>query len=505
MLKSYIITFLFGFLSAFSLPSFFLLPFFIIGFYYLFYRIKNLKKNKEYFLHGLVFGFGHFLLGFHWIIFPFFFDQKHYLLAPIIIIIFPLFLSLFLAFPSLILGIYYKKFKLNISNIFINSFIIGSTFYFFEYFRCILFGGLPWNLFAHIWAFNNSFLTITKYIGVYGLSFLTIFWVILIIQFILIKKYRITGFIFSSLPILLLIIGPLEKQNPSLETVKVRLVQPNIPQDIKWSKYYFEESIQKLINLSKKKREQGNIPNIIIWPEVAIASFLNENSNLRKRIINSFNEKTVIITGALRREQFKVFNSLYLISKSSVNFYDKRKLVPFGEFIPLRSILPFKKLTEGSTDFTRGFKRKALIIDNHESKVISFEPSICYEGIFPEKDINGINLDFLVNITNDAWFGNTTGPQQHLVATKFRSIERGLPLVRVANSGISAAFNKNGKIIQLIPHNTEGFVDVVLEIDSNQTIYSKYGDVILILLLSFFLIITLVIDFFLKKKVAYVS
>ena len=505
MIKSYFITLFFGLLSAFSLPSFFLLPFFIVGFYYLFYKINKLKKNKEYFFHGLAFGFGHFLLGFHWIVFPFFFDQKHHLLAPIIIIIFPLFFSLFLAFPSLILGIYYKKFKLNISNIFINSFIIGSTFYFFEYFRCILFGGFPWNLFAHIWAFNNSFLTITKYIGVYGLSFLTIFWVILIIQFILIKKYRITGFIFSSLPILLLIIGPLEKQNPSLETVKVRLVQPNIPQDIKWSKYYFEESIQKLINLSKKKREQGNIPNIIIWPEVAIASFLNENSNLRKRIINSFNEKTVIITGALRREQFKVFNSLYLISKSSVNFYDKRKLVPFGEFIPLRSILPFKKLTEGSTDFTRGFKRKVLIIDNHESKVISFEPSICYEGIFPEKDINGINLDFLVNITNDAWFGNTTGPQQHLVATKFRSIERGLPLVRVANSGISAAFNKNGKIIQLIPHNTEGFVDVVLEIDSNQTIYSKYGDVILILLLSFFLIITLVIDFFLKKKVAYVS
>ena len=505
MIKSYFITFFFGLLSAFSLPSLFLLPFFIVGFYYLFYKINKLKKNKEYFFHGLAFGFGHFLLGFHWIVFPFFFDQKHHLLAPIIIIIFPLFFSLFLAFPSLILGIYYKKFKLNISNIFINSFIIGSTFYFFEYFRCILFGGLPWNLFAHIWAFNNSFLIITQYIGVYGLSFLTIFWVILIIQSVAIKKYKITGFIFALLPILLLIVGPLEKKNPLLETIKVRLVQPNIPQDIKWSKYYFEENIQKLINLSKKKREQGNIPNIIIWPEVAITSFLNENTNLRKRIINSFNEKTVILTGALRREQFKVFNSLYLISKSSINFYDKRKLVPFGEFIPLRSILPFKKLTEGSTDFTRGFKRKVLIIDNHESKVISFEPSICYEGIFPEKDINGINLDFLVNITNDAWFGNTTGPQQHLVATKFRSIERGLPLVRVANSGISAAFNKNGKIIQLIPHNTEGFVDVVLEIDSNQTIYSKYGDVILILLLSFFLIITLVIDFFLKKKVAYVS
>ena len=502
MIKSYFITFLFGLFSAFSLPSFFLLPFLIIGFYYLFYKIKNLKKNKEYFFHGLVFGFGHFLFGFHWIIFPFFFDQKHYLLAPIIIIIFPLFLSLFLAFPSLMVGIYYKKSKLNISNIFINSFIAGSIFYFFEYFRCIVFGGLPWNLFAHIWAFNNSFLTITKYIGVYGLSFLTIFWVILIIQSVAIKKYKITGFIFALLPILLLIVGPLEKKNPLLETIKVRLVQPNIPQDIKWSKYYFEENIQKLINLSKKKGELGNSPNIIIWPEVAITSFLNENTHLRKRIINSFNEKTVILTGALRREQLEVFNSLYLISKNSVNFYDKRKLVPFGEFIPLRSFLPFKKLTEGSTDFTRGFKRKVLIINNHESKAIAFEPSICYEGIFPEKDINGINLDFLVNITNDAWFGNTTGPQQHLVATKFRSIERGLPLVRVANSGISAAFNKNGKTIKLIPHNTEGFVDVVLAIDSNQTIYSKYGDIILIFLLLFFLIISLIIDFFLKKKVA---
>ena len=505
MIKSYLITFLFGLLSALSLPSFFLLPSLIIGFYYLFYKIKNLNKNKEYFFHGLAFGFGHFLLGFHWIVFPFFFYQKHYFLAPIIIIIFPLFLSLFLAFPSLILGIYYKRFKLNISNIFIHSFIVGSIFYLFEYFRCTLFGGLPWNLFGHIWAFNNNFLIVTKYIGVYGLSFLTIFWVILIIQFIVIKKYKITGCIIALLPILLLLIGPLEKQNLSLETIKVRLVQPNIPQDIKWSKYFFRENIQKIIDLSKKKGELDNTPNIIIWPEVAITSFLNENTNLRKRIMNSFNEETVIITGGLRREKLKVFNSLYLISKSSVNFYDKRKLVPFGEFIPLRSILPFKKLTEGSTDFTRGFSRKVMIINNHESKVIAFEPSICYEGIFPEKDINGINLDFLVNITNDAWFGNTTGPQQHLVATKFRSIERGLPLVRVANSGISAAFNKNGKTIKLVPHNTEGFIDVVLEIDSNQTIYSKYGDVILILLLSFCLIITLGIDFFFKKKVANVS
>lgn len=505
MIKSYLITFLFGLLSAFSLPSFFLLPFLIIGFYYLINKIKKLKENKECFFHGLVFGFGYFLLSFHWIIFPFFFDQKHYLLAPIIVIIFPLFLSLFLAFPSLILGIYYKKSKLIINNTFINSFTVGSIFYFFEYLRCTLFGGLPWNLFAHVWAFNNSFLVITKYIGVYGLSFLTIFWIILIIQFIAIKKYKILGFIFASLPIFLLIIGPLEKQNLSLETIKVRLVQPNIPQDIKWSKYYFEENIKKLINLSKKKGEFDSVPNIIIWPEVAITSFLNENTNLRKRIINSLNEKTVIITGALRREQLKVFNSLYLISKSNVNFYDKRKLVPFGEFIPLRSILPFKKLTEGSTDFTRGSKRKVLIIKNHGNRVITFEPSICYEGIFPEKDINGINLDFLVNITNDAWFGNTTGPEQHLVATKFRSIERGLPLVRIANSGISGAFSKNGKTIKLIPHNTEGFVDVVLEMDSNQTIYSKYGDIILIFLLSFFLIFTLVIDFFLKKKVANVS
>ena len=502
MIKPYFVTFFFGILSALSFPSFFFLPFLIAGFYYLSLKIRRSNKKREFFFHGLIFGFGHFLLGFHWIIFPLFFDHKHYLLVPIVIVIFPLFFSLFFAFPSLIFGIYNNKFKLNNSNILLNSFALGGIFYFFEYLRCILFGGFPWNIFAHIWAFNNSLLIITKYIGVYGLSFLTIFWISLIINFFTIKKYKIASFVSVILPVILLSIQPLEKQNKSLETIKIRLVQPNIPQEVKWSKNHFEENLQKLIDLSKKKNELNNIPNIIIWPEVAVTSFLNEDIHLRSKIINSFDDSTLILTGALRRHQSKVFNSLYAISKKKIIFYDKLKLVPFGEFIPLRSILPFKKLTEGSVDFTRGSKRKLLKITDYTSKVLTFEPSICYEGIFPQKNIYGENPNFLVNITNDSWFGNTTGPQQHLVATRFRSVERGTPLLRVANSGISAAFDKNGKLIESIPHNSEGFADVVLELESNQTIYAKYGDVTLVILASFFFITVLIIDLLKKKKVA---
>ena len=164
--------------------------------------------------------------------------------------------------------------------------------------------------------------------------------------------------------------------------------------------------------------------------------------------------------------------------------------------------MPFKKLTKGSVDFTSGSKRKLLKITNTTGKAITFEPSICYEGIFPQKNIYAENPSFLVNITNDSWFGNTTGPQQHLVATKFRSIERGMPLLRVANSGISAAFNKNGKLIKSIPLNSEGFADIVLELDSNQTIFSKYGDLILVILVSLFFIFVLILDLLKKKKVA---
>ena len=145
-------------------------------------------------------------------------------------------------------------------------------------------------------------------------------------------------------------------------------------------------------------------------------------------------------------------------------------MVPFGEFIPFKNVLKIVKLTDGSTDFSAGSLEKKIniFIDNNK---LSIEPLICYEAIF--QSLNRDDLDFIINITNDAWFGKTIGPRQHLAASIFRSIEKGVPLIRSANSGISVLTNSKGKILEKIDLNKQGLINSTIKIENKKTIFQN--------------------------------
>ncbi len=495
----YLKFFIGGLISGISFYSVIFLPLIFLGHYFL---IKGLLKKNILILNffaGWLFGLGFFLTSMHWIINPFLIYEKHLLLAPLIFIIFPSFMGLFFTLPCILITKFVSLEKIN-EKFYFQAFLITFFLFISELFRSKLFGGLPFNLYAHLWIFNEYFIKIVSFIGVFGLSFLTTLWIVLTVLFIMKqeKKFIIT-LIF--LPIILVSFSMLN-ENKSLnghETIDVRVVQPNIPQKEKWDRSLFQKHIDKIIALSSQGG--GTKQLVVIWPEVAMTVFLNEHKNLIDYIKKKLDDDTIIITGGLRRvfdgDSFKIFNSIYVIQKDKVIFYDKKRLVPFGEFIPLRFILDIIKLTPGDTDFSKGEIENSLTI-KFENKKIIFEPSICYEAIF--QTFNYKKVDLIVNITNDAWFGNTTGPKQHLNASIFRSVEKGVPLIRSANSGISVITDINGKILKKLELNKTGFVESKVTLGNNSTFFMKYKNKVVIYLIFIIFIMHMLADFLIKKR-----
>ena len=490
-----------GLLSGFSISFPFLLPLFFFGNYLFITGIISRKFSFHNFFPGWLFGFGFFLSSMHWIINPFLIYERHFILAPFILLIFPLCLGLFNSLASILITKFVEIYKINSSFLVTKCFMISLFLFLTEYLRSSIFGGLPFNLYAHVWIFDERFIKIVSFIGVFGLSFLTIFW----ITFTNILIYRRNSFFFLSLfffPIFLVLISimsNMDMQGDKSEKILVRVVQPNIKQEEKWNKIYFQDHLDKLIKLSTSKIDKQEL--IVIWPEVALTVYLNEQKDLLNYLSKNIKQNITIITGGLRRDlkdkEVKVFNSMYLIQKDKITFYDKKRLVPFGEFIPFRSFLRIFKLTHGETDFSVGKAKNQLSMEYYKKKLV-IEPSICYEAIF--QTFNSEKIDLFVNITNDAWFGSSTGPQQHLAASIFRSVEKGVPLIRSANSGISVITDSDGKILKKLDLNKSGYLESKLTIGDNSTFFTKYKKPILPILILILFFLNLIIDFFIKKR-----
>jgi len=278
------------------------------------------------------------------------------------------------------------------------------------------------------------------------------------------------------------------------------VIQPNILQEKKWNRLFFQQNIEKLLKLTKERND--NKQKIVVWPEVALTLYLNEEEDFLRYLKKEIPSNITVITGGLRREifkdQLKVFNSLYLINEK-IKFYDKRKLVPFGEFIPLRKWVDFLKITPGSTDFSVGKDLKIIEVKVGEQNYF-FEPSICYEAIF--QTFSDSESQFLINITNDAWFGNGLGPKQHLSAQIFRSVEKSTPLIRSSNTGISVITNEKGKILEKIKLEKDGFIELELKLQSRKTFFERNGNwsLIFLILLTFLLFYLIDTIYHLKVK-----
>ncbi len=493
--------FLAGLLSGFSISFPFLIPLYFFGNYLFVTGIVSRKHAFFNLLPGWFFGFGFFLSSMHWIVNPFLVYQQHLLLAPFILFLFPILLGSFYCISSVLITKFIENYKLNSDFLITKCFIISSFIFLTEYVRSFIFGGLPFNLNAHIWVFDERFIKIVSYIGVFGLSFLTIFWITLTNLLI----YRRNYFFFLTLalfPIFLFLISKLSNhivEEEGKEKILIRVVQPNIQQKEKWNKVHFQDHIDKLIKLSTINTEDQEL--VVVWPEAALTVYLNEQKDLLNYLKKNINEKMTLITGSLRRsfedQEVKVFNSMYIIKNNNISYYDKKRLVPFGEFVPFRSILNFWKLTPGKTDFSPGSGDNRVSM-NYLKKKLTFEPSICYEAIF--QTFNSQKIRLFINITNDAWFGNTTGPIQHLTASIFRSVEKGVPLVRSANSGISVITNSDGKILEILDLNKDGYLESEITLGNNLTFFMKNQGIILPLLIISLLLLNFFIDYIIKKR-----
>ena len=486
---NYIIIYISGGIATLSLPPFSVFPLtFAIGFgIYLISLTPSLLKT---FFAAWVLGFGWFSVGLYWIGSAFIVaDTYNVYFMPIAIVLLPSLLACFWGVACVLAKLIDKD-----KNFSFISIIICLSF--FEYLRANLFTGFPWLMPSMIFSSNEHLIQIFSFIGSFSTN-LVVF-TCSVLPFILLSSFK-SKYIVSTMlliPILILIFsGIFRFNNKDLLKIKnqlVTIVQPNIEQKDKWSLKQRNKHLNKLVMLSNNHKDNFIDKNkIIIWPETSfegsIPSEMRLLSNITKKVLK--NPKSILIVGLLRTEEDSVFNSLVFVnSKGEIIYkYDKIKLVPFGEYIPFRNYL--KPISDflPPKDFSKGSLKPNPLIDGFGEII----PLICYEILFVDEILNrkSKKTNLLVNITNDAWFGETIGPYQHLALAKIKSVEFGLPLVRVANTGISVFISPYGEIISKIPLNNESAKTFNLIQPLKKTLYGTYGEYFFLLSILILIII----------------
>ena len=454
------------------------------------YRKKPLRKNL--FIFGLLFGFGFYLSGVSWITNSLTFDDNFKILIPFALILIPLFLSLFIAFPVLLIGPYLN---FNFSSLLLFSGILA----FSDYLRAQIFTGFPWNLWAYSTVWLNDIIQIVNLIGLYSynLILITTFTLPIIVFFKMSTTKKILYIVLISFVILsLFIYGNLEinKNKKELEKIDdkvlIKIISPNFELKYGLTKEQIEERFKKLIRYSDPVK---NKKILFIWPEGVFSGYsYKEVFGFNKLILKNFSKDHVIIFGInqLDPESGKFYNSMILVDNNFriIQNYNKRKLVPFGEFLPFENFLNnfgLKKITEGHGSFQRGVENNNIVIDK-----INFLPLICYEIIFTDLiQKSKLDTNLIVNISEDGWFGNTIGPDQHFTKSIFRAVENNTFLLRSANKGISAIIDNKGKIVKRLNRNEAGSIEFEVPlIKSNKNKNDLIFYVLLITYLFIFLI-----------------
>lgn len=469
--RKYFYSFMFGMLAGLAFPPLYLIIFLPFSFYYLLNKLVNIdfsnpKKYLSVFNYGLTFGFGYFLVQLYWISFSLLVDFATYFwLFPLAISLIPLASALY--FTAAALLFYYLINRFKIKNNFLMTVVFSISYVIFEYIKGLIF---PWNLFSYVLGFSDILIQPVSVINIYIYNFVVILFFCFSFVLFKFKDKKIyfnksngyySIFYFATL-IFVLSFGyfRLKYAKTNKINLNIRIIQANIPQDLKWDFETNRNHLKKHIDMSIGEGFK-NI-DLIVWSETSIPYILKENSRLPDEF-DIIGDK-ILISGAIRAAKKygsleKIWNSIFIINDGAVvDYYDKNILVPFGEYIPFSKYIPFfTKITNGSLDFSKGNGNKTIAI-----KDVKISPVICYEIVFPDAIIDKANPpDLIINLTNDAWFGNSSGPYQHLVAARFRAVENKLPIIRVANSGISAYIDEYGRVVDYIGLNMEGVEDFI--------------------------------------------
>jgi apolipoprotein N-acyltransferase len=437
------------------------------------YQTRKAQNIKQAFGCGFLFGFGHFLSSMYWIaVGVSTYINEFWWAIPFALFGLPVILAFFIAGTTAMSWLSRNSKYFHI--------IFCTWWIFFEWLRSWIFTGLPWNLLGYSLAFSDILIQPVSIFGIYGLSFVTIY-ISTSLYYLTDKKGLMVTIPTSLILIIAMIIygtTRLKTNDTSFSDITFRLVQPSIPQTDKWDEDQFWHNLQTQINLSNR---EGSVPNLIIWSEAALVVPLKYNIIKNKLIEMLLHTDTTLITGGIADNDktgndYEIYTTLMALNeKGRLLFeYHKSHLVPFGEYMPLRNILPIKKLTHGFTDYTEGTPE----IMHLEQFNLKIKPLICYEAIFPELVRTSNQFaDVIINVTNDAWYGNSSGPYQHLHISRVRAVENGIPMLRVGNNGISAIIDGYGRISSQLALNEIGIIDGFIPNKIlSKTIYSSFGN-----------------------------
>lgn len=442
-------------------------------------------------LTGWLFGFGYFVPGLYWIGNAFLVDAQTFAwLMPFAVIGLPAYLALFTAFGFALARVIWTK---DASRIL----ALAAALTLAEWLRGHVLTGFPWNAFGYALTEPLALAQTASLIGLWGLTFLSVAifaspatlidgrnrnrrpWLAPVAALGLLITMGIYGVVRLSL-------HPTE----FVDKVKLRIMQPNLQQDVKFNYSAKAAVMQKYLSLSDRSTGPQSTgvrdATILIWPESAFPFFLAREADAMAQIADLLPKGTILITGSVRAPDLppgtritRAYNSIYVIDHdgSILSIYDKLHLVPFGEFLPFQSLmekLGFVQLTKVQGGFIPGTRRKTIALPN-APRVL---PLICYEAIFPgDIETRGDRPGWIVNLTNDGWFGISTGPHQHLQQARLRAIEEGLPLVRAANTGISVVVDSVGRIVAQLDLGLEGVLDSRLPSAIPPTPYARAGDI----------------------------
>ncbi|MFV3129563.1 apolipoprotein N-acyltransferase [Niveispirillum sp. KHB5.9] len=479
-----------GALATLSLPPLHALPLLWVAFPALVWLLRGSDRPKTDFTIGLAFAIGHHVPGLYWISAALFTDiGRFWFMLPASLLGLPAVLGLFLGVGTVAYGWARRRWGLTG---WVEAAGLALAWVAVEYARGHMFTGFPWNLIGYGWVPVLPVLQTVSVIGIYGLSLLTVLAAALPATLVATKpswRPALAGLLGLAL---LAGWGGWRMAGQGLgdvPDVRLRIVQPNIPQALKWKEEAKINNLRRLIDMSGA--EGWDRVTHVIWPETAVPYFLSSDSDnpdqapLTRLLTQIAPPGGALITGANRLAtneagDYIYFNSLFALTQGGtvVASFDKAHLVPFGEYLPLRGLLPKGvKAVAAAADFSAGPGPRAVSLPGAPAA----SPLICYEVIFPGAVMprEGERPHWLLNLTNDAWYGQTAGPHQHFAITAVRAVEEGVPLVRAANTGISGVIDAYGRVRGALPLGDSGNLDISLPQRAETVpLYADYGDAV---------------------------
>lgn len=485
-----LVTIVLGGLSALALPPLHLIPFLLLAFPGLIWILEGhdseTRPRWRAALTGFCFGFGHFFVGLHWIVEPMLVDPVR--TAWMIPFAWPGLAAGLAVFVALVCSAQaWCRFGANTAA---RVVVLAGLWTISEMLRAIVLTGFPWNLIGYVWAGHGPglpMLQAASVVGVLGLGTITVLAVAMpavlgrtgtpppmATGLVLVVTLLLPGLIWS---------GGLYRLQVSPTTyepdIRLRIVQANIAQRDKWDPALRLQHLETYLALSATPA--ATTPTTMIWPETAVPFFLANDALVRGEAARAVPAGGALITGSVRaafhNDQRQLFNALLVIDDAArvQHVYDKSHLVPFGEYVPLRGVLPVDKIVPGQGDFTPGPGPRLIDVEG----LPAFSPLICYEAIFPGRVTpDDARPGWLLNLTNDAWFGQFAGPWQHFAIASSRAVEEGLPMVRAANTGISAVVDPYGRVQAWLGIGVQGVLDSDLPRPIAPTPYARWGDAI---------------------------